>query len=88
MAKNESGKYREICAIASKTENGKTYIKNDVIRENVNLTDSEAKHLNSNPFLTGCRYEPMAKAVPVKDDKDPESKDEPVKQTPGRKPKS
>lgn len=52
-------KYNEICALSYKIENGKEIGKNQLIRENVNLTEQEAKRLNDNPYLTGCKYELM-----------------------------
>lgn len=59
-------KYKEICALSHKIENGKEYAKNETIREGVTLTELEAKRLNENPYLTGCRYELMEKEAKKK----------------------
>ena len=54
--------YKEIAALDKVSHNGKDYLKNAVIRDSVVLSEEEAALLNSNPYLTGCRYELIGKA--------------------------
>lgn len=73
MAKKKSHNrvYIEIAVNKEVTHNGKDFRKGDVIREVV-LNALEAKTLNDNPFITGCKYE-------LKDGKNAEPAKEEVK---------